>query len=106
MKGRFILLACLAGAFCFAVPSATQAQVERAGAYYNPYTGASATAKEGYNPYTGTAAKSASSYNPYTGRDSSTKEVTNPYTGSSAEVRQTTNAYTGRSTYSYAYRRR
>jgi hypothetical protein len=106
MSRRLFLIAGLALAFWFSAASGIYGQVERAGSYYNPYTGASAAGREGYNPYTGNAGREASGYNPYTGRDVSEKQVTNPYTGSSAEVRKSTNPYTGRSTYSYAYRRR
>ena len=106
MRLRLFPFAGLALALWSAAPSGVPGQEVREGAYYNPYTGTSAAAREGYNPYTGTAGRSESGYNPYTGRDVSEKQVYNPYTGSSAEVRHTTNPYTGRSTYSYAYRRR
>ena len=106
MSRGLFLFAGLALAFWFAAPSATYAQVERAGAYYNPYTGASAAGRAGYNPYTGTAGREVSGYNPVTGRDVTQTQVYNPYTGRSADVRTVNNPYTGRSTYSYAYRRR
>jgi hypothetical protein len=105
MSRGLFLFAGLALAFWFAAPSATYAQVERAGAYYNPYTGASAAGRAGYNPYTGTAGREVSGYNPVTGRDVSEKQVYNPYTGRGAEVRTSTNPYTGRTAYGAAYRR-
>jgi hypothetical protein len=106
MSRRLFLIAGLALACWFSSTSGIHGQVERAGAYYNPYTGASAAAREGYNPYTGTRGREATGYNPYTGRDVTEKQAYNPVTGNAAEVRKTTNPYTGRSTYSYAYRRR
>jgi hypothetical protein len=106
MSRRRFLFAGLALAFWFTAPSAMHGQVERGGAYYNPYTGASAQARAGYNPYTATAGREASGYNPYTGRDVSEKQVYNPYTGRGAEVRTSTNPYTGRTAYSYRYGRR
>ena len=106
MSRRPCLFAGLVLALGFAARSGVHAQVERAGAYYNPYTGASAAGRAGYNPYTGTAGREASGYNPYTGRDVSEKQVYNPYTGRAAEVRTSTNPYTGRTAYSYRYGRR
>jgi hypothetical protein len=106
MSRRLLLFAGLALALGFAVPSGVPGQVAREGAYYNPYTGASAAGREGYNPYTGTAGREASGYNPLTGRDVTEKQAYNPYTGREAEVRTSTNPYTGRTAYSAAYRRR
>ena len=106
MSRRLFLITGLALAFWFSATSGIHGQVEREGAYYNPYNGASAAAREGYNPYTGTRGREATGYNPYTGRDVTEKQVYNPYTGNAAEVRKSTNPYTGRTNYSYAYRRR
>jgi hypothetical protein len=104
MRRGFCLFAGLA--LAFGVVTATWVQGQVAGqAYYNPYNGASAAAREGYNPYTGTAGREASGYNPYTGRDVTQKQVYNPYTGNSATVRASTNPYTGRTVYAGAYRR-
>ena len=106
MRRGLLLFAGLAVAFWFATAASVPGQEVRQGAYYNPYTGASAAGREGYNPYTGTAARSESGYNPYTGRDVSQKQVSNPYTGNSAEVRTSTNPYTGRTEYAASYRHR
>jgi hypothetical protein len=100
------IFAGLSMAFLLADSSGVPAQVEREGAYYNPYNGASGAAREGYNPYTGREGATENRYNPYTGRDVSKTEVYNPYTGRSAVERSVSNPYTGRSTASYAYRRR
>src|SRR5260370_31837821 len=104
MNRRILLLACLGIGCWLAAPARVPAQVVREGAYYNPYNGASAAAREGYNPYTGRSAQESTKYNPYTGRDVTEKTATNPYTGRTVEERSVGNPYTGRSTSSYAYR--
>jgi hypothetical protein len=106
MSPRFLIFAGLGLACSLAVSASVDGQIERGGAYYNPYTGGSAVAREGYNPYTGTSAESSTRTNPYTGRTVSESEAYNPYTGREAATRSVSNPYTGRSTSSYAYRRR
>jgi hypothetical protein len=106
MSRRLFLFAGLVLAFCFTDSRGVLGQVEREGAYYNPYTGASAAGREGYNPYTGRSAETATRTNPYTGRTVSETAAYNPYTGREAATRSVSNPYTGRSTSSYGYRRR
>ena len=106
MSPRFLLFAGLGLAFLLAVSASADGQIERGGAYYNPYTGGSAAAREGYNPYTGARGESSTRSNPYTGRTVSESAAYNPYTGREGATRSVSNSYTGRSTSSYAYRRR
>jgi hypothetical protein len=106
MSPRFLILGGLGLAFLLAASASVDGQVERAGAYYNPYTGGSAVAREGYNPYTGREGESSTRTNPYTGRTVSESAAYNPYTGREGVERSVSNPYTGRSTSSYAYRRR
>ena len=106
MSRRLFLFAGLVLAFCFADSRGVFGQIERGAAYYNPYNGAYAGAREGYNPYTGREGATENRYNPYTGRDVSKTEAYNPYTGRAGVERSVSNPYTGRSTSSYAYRRR
>jgi hypothetical protein len=106
MSRTLWIFAGLSLAFVLVDSSGVPAQVEREGAYYNPYNGAYGAARAGYNPYTGREGATENRYNPYTGRDVSTKAAYNPYTGREGVERSVSNPYTGRSTQSYAYRRR
>ena len=106
MSAKLLSFAGLGLAFLFTAGAGLHGQVERGAAAYNPYTGASASAREGYNPYTGRSAESSTRTNPYTGRTVSEKAAYNPVTGREGMERSVTNPYTGRSTSSYAYRRR
>ncbi len=59
MSRRAFHFASLAAALWLAAAANVQGQVTGAGAYYNPYTGASAAARARYNPYTGRSTYSA-----------------------------------------------